>query len=314
MIIYKADELKGMKTFDFNEEYIKLLSLLEKTNPCGQFYEAGEDSFIISYELKLNLFNFKDFPALNTKAQITGFPISLSQRGYYGNLSKALEIIKKRKGLKIILNADEEIIKNSRTLSTFVFDNSYKTFDDYLNALRSSYRRRINKALGYRHKLIINKIKNSDFSGDHYNLYLSIMNRTDNPLETLPIEFFQSYETEIYEFAERETKKIIGFIQLKEVKSILCFLFGGFNREDVKKYDLYYNMLLKIIEAGIEKKVNTIEFGQTAEESKLKIGCREVYKYLYVHHSNFILNLLIQKLLPFVSYRPYKKIHHVFKE
>ena len=199
-------------------------------------------------------------------------------------------------------------------MSTFVFDNSYKTFDDYLNALRSSYRRRINKALGYRHKLIINKIKNSDFSGDHYNLYLSIMNRTDNPLETLPIEFFQSYETEIYEFAERETKKIIGFIQLKEVQSTLCFLFGGFNREDVKKYDLYYNMLLKIIEAGIEKKVNTIEFGQTAEESKLKIGCREVDKFLYIHHSNYILNIIIQKLLPFVSYRPYKKIHHVFKE
>ena len=61
-------------------------------------------------------------------------------------------------------------------------------------------------------------------------------------------------------------------------------------------------------------KVNLIEFGQTAEESKLKIGCREVEKYLYVHHSNYIINYIIQELVSFVSYRPYKRSHHVFKE
>ncbi|HHZ00969.1 MAG TPA: hypothetical protein GYA03_07735, partial [Tissierellia bacterium] len=64
--------------------------------------------------------------------------------------NKALEVIKKRKGLKIILNADKEILKNARTLSSFVFENTFETFDDYLNKLRSSYRRRINKALKHR--------------------------------------------------------------------------------------------------------------------------------------------------------------------
>ena len=314
MIIYKADELKKNKIFDLNEEYIRLLSLLEKINPCNQFYEATEDCLIISYELKLNLFNFINLLPLKAKAQIIGLPISVSQRGYYGDLNKTIGIIKKRKGLKIILNADEEIIKNARTLSTFVFENSFETFDDYLNKLRSSYRRRINKALECRSNIIINKIQNKEFSEKHYDLYLSIMNRTDNPLETLPIEFFKNYDSEIYEFLNKGTLNVIGFVQLKEFDGRLCFLFGGFNKEDVKKYDLYFNMLLKIIETGIEKKTHIIEFGQTAEESKLKIGCKEVYKYLYVHHSNFILNFIIQKLLPFMSYRPHWTVHHVFKE
>jgi len=314
MIIYKADELKEIKTFGLNEEYIKLLSLLEKIAPCNQFYEATEDCLVITYELKLNLFNFINLLPLNAKAQIIGLPISVSQRGYYGNINKTIEIIKKRKGLKIVLNADEQIIKNSRTLSTFVFENSFEAFDDYLNKLRSSYRRRINKALTYRSNLIIKKIENSDFSEKHYKLYLSIMERTDNPLETLPIEFFQNYEAEIYEFIDKETRNVIGFIQLKKFDDRMCFLFVGFNKDEVKKYDLYYNMLLKIIEVGIENKVQIIEFGQTAEESKLKIGCREVYKYLYVHHSNVVINFMIQKLLPFMSYRPYKTVHHVFKE
>ena len=314
MIIYKADELKVIKTIDLNEDYIKLLSLLEKINPCKQYYEIGEDYLIISYEIRLNLFSFRNLLPLTVKAQIIGLPISLSQRGCYGNINKAIEAIKKRKGLKILLNADEEIIKNARTLSTFLFENRFESFDDYLNKLRSSYRRRVNKALKYRDNLIINKIQNYDFSEKHYKLYLSIMKRTDNPLETLSIEFFQNYEAEIYEFIDKDTKSIIGFIQLKEFDGRLCFLFGGFNKADVKKYDLYYNMLIKIIEVGIVKKVNFIEFGQTAEESKLKIGCREVEKYLYVHHSNSLINFVSQKLLPFMSYRPYKRVHRVFKE
>lgn len=312
MIIYKAEELN--KIFDLNDDYIKLLSLLEKINPCNQCYEITEDSLIISYDLKLNLFNFKNILPLNVKAQIIGLPISLSQRGYFGDLNKVLDIIKKRKGLKIILNADTEIIKGSRTLSTFEFTNNFNTFDDYLNKLRSSYRRRLNKALSQRNNIVIRKIINSNFTSEHYNLYLSIMNRTDNPLEILPIEFFKQYETVIYEFIDKSNENIIGFIQLKEFDDKLCFLFGGFNKEDVEKFDIYYNMLLKIIEIGIEKKVKKIDFGQTAEESKLKIGCKEVNKYLYAHHSNTIINFLIQKLLPLMSYRPYKTVHHVLKE
>lgn len=314
MIIYKAEELKGIKTFDFKEEYIELLSLLERINPCNQYYELTEDCLIISYYLKLNLFNFINILPLKAKAQIIGLPLSLSQRGYYGDLNKAIELVNKRKGLKIILNASTEIIKGAMTLSTFVFDNNFGTFDDYLNKLRSSYRRRINKALRYRNSLNIKKIQNNSFSEHHYKLYLSIMNRTDDPLETLPISFFRNYDSEIYEFAENITGNVVGFIQLKEFDGRLCFLFGGFNKEDVEKYDIYYNMLLKIIEVAIEKKIKTIEFGQTAEESKLKIGCREVYKYLYAHHSNIIINFVIQKLLSSMSYRTYDKIHHVFKE
>ena len=72
-------------------------------------------------------------------------------------------------------------------------------------------------------------------------------------------------------------------------------------------------MLLKIVEVGIERGVKTIEFGQTAEETKLKIGCVEKKKYLYIHHSNKTINKLIKALVPAFSYKPYSKEHKVFK-
>jgi len=298
----------------FNKEIIELLELLEKINPCNQEYEFSNNNIIISYFLKINLFNFKNMFPLIAKVQVIGLPISISEKGYWGEQSSVVKSIEERKGLKILLNGNSEFKNAARTLSTFIFENKFSSLNEYLDALRSPYRRRINKALNHRNNIEIRKFDSKNFNENHYKLYLSIMDRTKNPLETLPIEFFTNYEAELYEFVDIKSKDIIGFIQLKEIEDKLCFLFGGFRREDNFKYDIYYNMLLKIIEVGIEKQVKFIEFGQTAEECKMKIGCSEIPKYLYLHHSNPILNCVIQLLVPLFSYKPYNIEHHVFKQ
>lgn len=297
----------------FNKELIVLLEMVEKINPCEQQYELVNNNIIISYFLEINLFNFKRMFPLKAKVQVVGLPISISEKGYWGEQASIVKSIEARKGLKIVLNGESKFENGGRTLSTFVFENKFSSFNEYLNVLRSSYRRRINKALSHRSDIEIRKLDRKDFNENHYKLYLSIMDRTKNPLETLPIEFFIDYEAELYEFIDIETKDIIGFIQVKGIEDRLNFLFGGFRKEDNSKYDIYYNMLLKIVEIGIEKQVKFIEFGQTAEACKLKIGCREVPKYLYVHHSNPILNRVIQLLVPLFSYKPYNIEHHVFK-
>lgn len=295
-------------------EWIELLNLLEEINPCSQLYEMEDGCFIVSYKFKLNIFNFKKSLPLYINLEIIGLPISLSHRGYFGDINKVIDLVEKRKGLKLILNADSPIKDGGRTLSTFIFHNRFDSFKSYLSSMRSSYRRRINMALSKREKISINKIYNKNFSRDHYELYLNILKRTDNPLEILPIEFFREYESEIYEFLDKDTKRLIGFIQIKQIENKLFFLFGGFNKEDNKLYDLYYNMLLKIVEIAIEKKVKSIDFGQTAEESKLKLGCIEKPKYLYIHHSNPLINKIIRSFVGYFSYKPYGVKHKVFKD
>ncbi len=290
-----------------------LLEVLDEVNPCNQVYETLDDISIVSYSLKLNIFNFTKFIPVHINTTIIGLPISLCEKGYWGNSNNVKALIQSKKGLKIILNAEKDIGTSGQTLSTFVFNNKFRDFDDYLNSLRCSYRRRIKRALDFREKLRINKIDKVDFTKTHYELYLSVMRRTENPLEILPLEFFTNYNSELYEFIDRESNQILGFIQLKQIDETLYFFFGGFNKTDNEKYDLYYNMLIKIVEIGIEKGVETINFGQTAEESKLKIGCVEVQKYLYIHHSNVIVNKILQTLAPLFSYKPYNIKHHVFK-
>ncbi len=302
-----------MKIKEVDREWIKLLELLEDINPCGQNYDIVDDCMIVSYKFKLNLFNFKNIVPLRLNIEIIGLPISVSKQGYFGNPYRVKRIVENRKGLKLILNSDTPIKNGGQTLSSFIFHNKFKSFEEYISSLRSPYRRRLKIALSNRKKLTIKKIDKKDFSKEHYYLYISIMKRTQNALEILPIEFFVKYNAEIYEFLDRDRKRIVGFIQIKQIEEELLFLFGGFDKEDNKPYDLYYNMLLKIVEIGIERRIKTIEFGQTAEASKLKIGCEEKKKYLYIHHSNKMINKMIRFLLPFFSYKPYKIKHNVFK-
>lgn len=290
-----------------------LLELLDEVNPCNQVYETIDDVSIVSYSLKLNIFNFTKFIPIHIHTNIIGLPISLCEKGYWGDSNSVKKLINSKKGLKIVLNAEKDIGTSGQTLSTFVFNNKFSDFDEYLNSLRCSYRRRIKKALGFRKGLRINKIDKSDFTKTHYELYLSVMRRTENPLEILPLELFTNYDSELYEFVDVDSNTVLGFIQLKQVDDCLYFFFGGFHKEDNENYDLYYNMLIKIIEIGIGKGVETINFGQTAEESKLKIGCVEVPKYLYIHHSNVIINKILRALAPVFSYKPYNIKHNVFK-
>lgn len=312
----RYDSIKDIedKVMEIIPEYMDLLELLEEVNPCEQSYDLKDHSLVVSYMLKLNLFNFFGKFSLYKRTRIIGLPISICDKGYFGEIETIEDIIQDQKGLTILLNGDQDLGCESLTLSTFILDNQYHSFQDYLDRLRSPYRRRIIKALDKRDRIIIKKLEKADFTETHYSLYRSVLSRSENPLEILPLAFFKSYDADIYEITARDTDQILAFFQLKQFGDCLYFLFCGFNKEDNALYDLYYNLLINIVEIGIERGVGTINFGQTSEESKLKIGCKEERKYLWIHHSHPVLNKILQFLLPMFSYKPYPMNHNVLKK
>ncbi len=297
----------------FKNELVELLKLLERVNPCNQSYYTGERSLVISYSLRINLLNFTNIFPLKMKVRVIGLPISICESGYFGDIEEVMETVKTMKGLTLILNGNKDLNSRAKTLSTFILENHFNSFNNYLNSLRAPYRRRINKALVHRNNLFIRELSQDDFTYEHYLLYISIMKRTKNPLETLSIDYFKGYDAKLYEFLDRNTNRILGFIQLKVIDGQLYFLFCGFNIEDNKEYDLYYNMLLKVLEVGIEFGAKRINFGQTSEESKLKLGCVEKERYMAIYHHNRVINYLLNLFIPYFSYKTYKITHNVFK-
>lgn len=295
-----------------DEDIKALLLLLETLNSCGQKYYKLQDTIVITYLHKLNLFNFKKGFNLFLPVRIVGLPISIAISGIFGDYKLVPQILKEISGLSLILNSDNMFVDAGKTLSSFIFTNVFDDFDDYINSLRSSYRRRTKIALEKGKNLDIKRLENQNFNHNHYNLYKDVYDRSNNKLELLPIDFFKAFDSELFEFKNPDGD-ILAFIQILQRDKELLFLFCGFKEEDVKTYDIYYNILLLIIKEGIQRGVKTINYGQTSEETKSKIGCLESYKYLYIHHNNRFINAILKQLTPVFSYKGYPNKYRVYK-
>jgi len=286
------------------------LILLESVNPCNQRYvvfKNGEtESILIHYELKLNIFCFSRLK-LNLTITIIGIPCSVSEGGYSFNIENRHEIkayLKNLKGAKVILNGEGDLdflgFAKGYTLPTCVMDIHWNSFQEYLSHLRSHYRYRYKKALEKIKNLSIVKVEEG-FSEELYSLYEQVYNKSQYKLEKLSADFFQKAKATIFEFKREEQS--IAFVQYTIYDKELIFLFGGLNYKLNKEYDLYQNMLLHIVNIAIENKCTSLNLGQTAEEMKCKLGAYQQSKYLYVQHSNKIINYIAAKLINVLSYK-----------
>jgi hypothetical protein len=292
-------------------------------NDVLHFDETWEEDFTYhfhpefgcyTFKRKMNLFTFGKFK-LHVPITMVALPVSIDGEGYFGNLEALMHHLQEEGGLFLILNirASEKIpqgIPSGRNLDTCIFDNIYEDFNAYVAALRSPYRRRLKQALTRLGTIRIEKIHNENFDDQLYALYKAVLNRSKYPLETLPIEFFKISKDEIHVFYHKE--KSVAFVMVKVEKDRLYFLFGGMNYDQRDTFDLYYNMLIYILKLGIKQKVKTIYFGQTAESSKERLGCRREKRYMCIFTGNRLVNKLLSMLIGLFEYKSTSKVYHVF--
>jgi ubiquinone biosynthesis protein Coq4 len=160
-------------------------------------------------------------------------------------------------------------------------------------------------------KLQIKKIEPKNFDERHYALYLNVLRRSKYPLETLGIDFFKNFDAEIYEFYLNDNNPI-AFVQIKQIEDILYFVFGGMDYSSRDELDLYYNMLLYILQIGLERGVRLIDFGQTAESAKMRLGCKLSKKFMYARSSNGILNFGLKVFAGMLVYNDKFEYFNVF--
>lgn len=249
--------------------------------------------------------------------QTIGFPCSLSVPGYVTNdPAWMLEYIKTIKGCKLVLNVDRKVeargMAFGETLPTckLTLRPEHTSLDRYLQSMRSPYRRRINLAIKRCSDITIRRIPRCNTIIDEqirqvdeditcqmqagcldiYPLYLQTYEKSEYKLECLEQEFFDRVDGEKLIFLRGG--KPVGFVLLKVNGSELIFMFCGMEYVGDCNADLYYYMLLQIVDYAIEHHCKTIDFGQTSEKTKLKFGAVLEKKYFYAHHTNPFLNLV----------------------
>ncbi|MCR4691120.1 MAG: GNAT family N-acetyltransferase [Lachnospiraceae bacterium] len=300
---------------------LSMLTLLNVANPLRQRYYFIEDdvnyAFFTVYENRMNLFTYGKAEWF-MNIQTVAFPCSLSCSGFLTNNVKwMLSYIKTIKGCKLVLNLDEKTdIKGmsfGETLPTceLVIPEGINDIETYISALRSPYRRRIRIAIKNCSDIEVKRIKGDDT--DVHPLYLQTYEKSEYKLECLNKEFFDQADGEkIVFFREGQPA---GFVLLKENGKELVFMLCGMDYEPGgDNADLYFYMLLKIVEYAFEKNLRIIDFGQTSEKTKLKFGAQLKKKYFYAHHSNPFLNLFAMAGKHMLEYKYDFPQFHVFKE
>ena len=301
----------------------KFLSFMEDVDKCGQryymLYEDGVlDAVFMTYvRKKYNLAMFTKFN-LYQKMTMVYVPLSVTRPGiaYTKHLDKVMEFLKTIKGPKMILNVedvDPQGYAKGLTCPKCILTNRFSSFDGYLQSLRSNYRYRYTKCLKKSAPLTLEYLEdNREFTEEMYACYLQVYNKSKIRVEKLPIDFFRGDFFKI--FALKWEGKVVGFGQMLENGDELIFEFVGVDYAHNATFDTYHRILLEIVKYGIENGFKTIDFGQTADESKLKLGSKYTMLYAYLHHTNPIVNAVNKKLAKYIEYKPCTIDYNVFKE
>lgn len=275
---------------------------------------VGDGFRCCEYRLFLNIFTFGK-ASFRLPFTIIGPPASVDQTGYYGSLEKLANHYKNKKGNFLVLNLDapwDQWGTCARTLSTTVLVNKFKSVDDYMGALRSAYRRKIRLTKEKIAGLPWEQIPPERFDESLYRLYLQVLAKSDFPLERLAPDFFRTCPGKI--FALQEEGHPLAFVLLEHQEGKTTFLFGGMDYEKRDARDLYMNMLIKVVEEGIGNGAKEIHLGQTAEESKCRLGAVLVPRYMLFLSSNRLMTGLARMLMKHLAYSENIRPHHVFRD
>ena len=297
----------------------------EKYNPCKQrYYLLFNNNQLVAgasvYTLAIDLLMFINMRS-PIKMQIIGIPATVAPSGIIGDavvVKKLLqEIFKTEKGLIVGMNISPELnckpAISMRTMPTIVMNHSFSNWEDWNGSLRSAYRRRMKMIFSGFHGI---KTQTSDcfiFDENLYDLYLQVFKRSKSKVEKLSLEFFKNlpknYRLTIYSL---NNQVIAWHITLKD-EDVLYFFFGGTDYASNRKYNSYFNNIAGILKEAITQRYKTIDFGQTAEIPKTRLGGKVLELNLFVYHRNFFINKLLFISRKLLQYNRKIPETHVFK-
>lgn len=303
----------------------KFLVHLEKYNDCDQRYYLGYngnglEAGGVVYSLKVNVLTFAKY-RLTLPMTIIGIPASVDAQGIVGNRNYyeelVNEILKNESGLILCLNYNSSLnIKSSiemQTLPTMMHNCYSSTWEIYLQSLRHNYRRRVMKAEKKFNGIFINKTQCSEFSNEHYQLYLNIMNRTKTRLETLQKDFFVNLSTEYKLHSFYSGNELITWHITISSDGIYYFMFGGIDYSLRDRFDSYFNNLIHILKEASILKSKSINLGQTAEVSKNRLGAKPIEKKMFIYHNNPLIRLLFRSSKNLLGYRLKPSMVNIYK-
>lgn len=309
------------------------LSHTHATHPCAQryytWYENGHlKAGAVVYTLPIDILTY--FPihlpvSLAPSLHVCGIPASVSSPGIFGTGVDATHLLQEltsiEQGWLLALNLDAHvpppsIMATGNTLPTVVIDLPWKSIDEYTSCLRADYRRRFVRIRAAFAQTVHETTDCSCFTSEHYAGYRHVLAESHAKLETLPFSFFTSLPSPAFELTTLRSDEgnILGWFILLEHNQYAAFFLGGMPLRRERPEDLYFHITSCVLERAIARGARFLDFGQTAEVPKLRLGGRLEPRFMAAYHSNTAIRLLLHAFAPMLSYHRTLAPHHVFRQ
>ncbi|MBN2662891.1 MAG: GNAT family N-acetyltransferase [Bacteroidales bacterium] len=313
---------------NFTSNYFQTKEFLvhaQKYNPCEQrYYQCFNNrEFVggaVMYSIRLDFLTFLRIKS-PLKMNIVGIPASVSAQGIFGeiNIVEKLTdyIFDAEKGLVVFLNLynkpEKKFLATGNTLPTIVLKNTFCSWDDYFAKLRANYRRRLN-LIQYTSNIELLEYSCHHFTEQMYEQYLQVFYKSKDKLEKLNFEFFKNLPTNFNLTVCKKQNNVIGWNITAKYKNYFYFFLGGIDYKFNSENSTYLRLLVNIVKQGIEQKVEYIDFGQTAEIPKLRMGGHIEKRYIQAKHSNKFFNKFIKMAEKSLGYNRQIQSFNVFSK
>lgn len=199
-------------------------------------------------------------------------------------------------------------------------DEDWSSLDDYLAALKTKFRVKARRALKLSASLKVEDVTEErlkDLHPEMIVLYKTVSAKSSFNLGDFNLETYRALKENLKENyflkAYWLEDKLVGFLSGIFNKKSLDAHFVGIDYEHNREYAVYQRMLYDYIQLGIDKEVDTINFGRTASEIKSSVGAKPQDLTIYLRHKNTIpnriLSLFLKRIQPseFKQKQPFKK-------
>jgi Acetyltransferase (GNAT) domain len=206
------------------------------------------------------------------------------------------------------------------------FDRRFADLDAYVNALRSRYRQCVRKSLEKSRTadLRYERVMDTDailrlYSPSLHRLYEAVALSSTQRLELLPLSFFHGLARHLHGLVGLTLvytgDRVVAFNWNLLHEGVYHFLFAGLDYELNPSLDLYFNLMYAEMDQAFRAGAETLVIGQTADDFKSRLGCRQEPRFFYVASVGLVANLILKSagrlLLPEPPPQPN---HHVFRD
>lgn len=184
---------------------------------------------------------------------------------------------------------------------TAVVDLCYSSFGEYLNAMRSQYRRRAKLVFERSAELDVERLDHfEDLADELSQLWGLVYSRADEvKREVLVPAYFRTMsrlDGSSVLVLRRKDRSIASFALLYAEHPWLSFLHCGFDESAGRGEGAYFRLLYEIVRAGIEGGFDQAELGLTTMEPKMDVGAVPVPLYGFVRHRNGLMHRAVRAL------------------